>query len=234
MSIPVLLDLTVGEPAPDRAHVVSLADAADLVTAAAAAGVVAVRLRDGDAAPGVLDPSVVASYLASRAPDLGYLVDVPTTQHAPYNTARRVLSLDRATDGRTGVVLRPGVGDDVSDGAPDRPVGVVSVGERWTEYAAVLAGLWESFPREALVGDQAAAIVVDDTLLRPVGHDGAAYRVAGPLDGPSSVQGRPVLVAADVDVVGWAGVAASADVVLLETDDAADAADSLERADAAL
>ncbi|MDQ1105253.1 LLM class flavin-dependent oxidoreductase [Nocardioides zeae] len=217
MTVPLLLDLTVGEPDPGTG-VVSLAVAVDLVTAAAGAGVVAVRLRDGDAAPGVLDPSVVASYLAPLAPSLGYLVDVPTTQHAPYNTARRVLSLDRATGGRAGVVLRPGVGDDVSDGVPDRPVPAVTPGERWAEYAAVLTGLWESFPREALLGDQEAAIVVDDTLLRPIHHEGAAYRVAGPLDGPSSVQGRPVLAVADVAAIGWEA-AASADLVILDPDD---------------
>jgi len=210
MSIPILVGLAVGE-----GDLVPLAEASEVAAAAQAAGVTALRLLDSLGGRPAVDPSVVAGYLAGRHGDLGYVVDVPTSHNAPYNTARRVLSLDRAGAGRVGVALRAGGGDEVSDGsarsAPDVPVD-----ERWAEYAEVLTRLWESFPRAALVGDQERAIVVDDTLVRRIDHVSPAYRVAGPLDGPSSVQGRPVLVAADVDVVGWPAVAASADVVVVE------------------
>jgi hypothetical protein len=68
-------------------------------------------------------------------------------------------------------------------------------------------------------------VVVDDTLIAAIDHEGAFYRVAGPLDGPSSVQGRPVVVA-DLDGTGGldaAAVAASADVVVVDRDRAAGA-----------
>ena len=121
------------------------------------------------------------------------------------------------------MVLRAGVGDEVSDAA----VGAVTdvpADQRWTEYAQILTRLWESFPRDALVGDQERAVVIDASRVHRIDHVGPSYRVAGPLDGPSSVQGRPVLVAADVDVLGWAAVAASADVVVVETTQGADEA----------
>jgi alkanesulfonate monooxygenase SsuD/methylene tetrahydromethanopterin reductase-like flavin-dependent oxidoreductase (luciferase family) len=171
----------------------SLADADTVAGVAREAGVV-LRLVAGH-----LDPTVVAGYLAGRHPGLELLVDIPTTHNAPYNTARRVLSLDRATGGRVGVVLRTGDGDDVSDAvAPDRTA--TDRAERWAEYASILTRLWESFPREALVGDQENAVVADDTLIRPISHTGRFYRVAGPLDGPSSVRGRPEIAAADPEV----------------------------------
>lgn len=201
MTTPILLATPVDDVA--AAH--------DLAAVAQAAGVTALRLLDDG-----LDPSVAAGALAARHPGLGLVVDVPTTHHAPYNTARRLLSLDRAHAGRTGLVLRAGRGDEVSDAAPGVDPDVPPV-RRWAEYAQVLTALWESFPRDALVGDVERAVVVDTARVRRVDHVGAAYRVAGPLDGPASVQGRPVLVAADVDVVGWSAVARSADAVVVPT-----------------
>jgi hypothetical protein len=69
-----------------------------------------------------------------------------------------------------------------------------------------------------LIGDQERALVVDDTLIRPIAHDGRFYRVAGPLDGPSSPQGRPVITAVDLDVLDWTAIAPSVDVVLVGRD----------------
>jgi alkanesulfonate monooxygenase SsuD/methylene tetrahydromethanopterin reductase-like flavin-dependent oxidoreductase (luciferase family) len=86
----------------------------------------------------------------------------------------------------------------------------------------VLTRLWESFPRAALIGDQEAALVVEEALIRPIHHEGAFYRVAGPLDGPSSVQGRPVVVA-DLGVLDPAAAAESADVVVVDLENAAGA-----------
>ncbi|MEU8176159.1 hypothetical protein AB0C14_25050 [Microbispora hainanensis] len=243
MSPVIQLALAVGEPAappatgPARGPVpVPLTEAVAVAAAAREAGIAAIRLLDGVAAGHVLDPTVVAAYLAGLHDSshtglhdglhdgLGYIAEVPTTHNAPYNTARRVLSLDRATGGLAGVALRAGGGDEVSQAtAPDpRAAGPAA---RWTEYAHVLTRLWESFPRAALIGDQEAGVVVDDALVRPVGHEGAFYRVAGPLDGPSSAQGRPVVVAdlGDLDVLDVTAVARSADVVVAGRERAAGA-----------
>jgi alkanesulfonate monooxygenase SsuD/methylene tetrahydromethanopterin reductase-like flavin-dependent oxidoreductase (luciferase family) len=192
----------------------SLADATGVAAIAEAVGVTALRFADGSAAGTALDPTVVAAYLAGRHGGLGYVVDVPTTHHAPYNVARRILSLDRATAGRAGLVLRPGGGDEVSDAATPDPT-AVDPAERWAEYTGIVTRLWGSFPRNALLGDQDAGLFVEDSLVSPIDHDGRFYRVRGPLDGPSSVQGRPVLVAADVDAVGWDRVASVADIVVV-------------------
>jgi len=199
---------------------VSLAQADEIATLAQQLGVTALRLVDQAPAGQALDPTVVGSYLAGRNGEIGYLADVPTTGQAPYNLARRVLSIDRATAGRFGVVLRAGDGDEVSQATvPDRAAtGPIA---RWSEYARVLTRLWESFPRAALLGDVENAVVVDDSLIRPIAHEGRFYRVAGPLDGPSSVQGRPVLAAIDPEVLDEA--TAVADLIIVGRDRAAGA-----------
>jgi alkanesulfonate monooxygenase SsuD/methylene tetrahydromethanopterin reductase-like flavin-dependent oxidoreductase (luciferase family) len=218
---PILLDLAVSRlvddigRGPDSPSVSSLSDAVRIAQVAEAAGVAGLRLLD--AAPGfaVLDPTVVVSFLAGRTSALGYLADVPTTHHAPYNLARRILSIDRATHGRAGVVLRPGAGDEVTSAVvPD--TSAADPRQRWCEYAEILRRLWDSFPAEALLGDQQSGIFVRDELIRPAGFDGRFYRVAGALDGPSSVQGRPVQVAAVTDAAEIACVVGHADAVIVD------------------
>jgi alkanesulfonate monooxygenase SsuD/methylene tetrahydromethanopterin reductase-like flavin-dependent oxidoreductase (luciferase family) len=206
MSRAIILELAVGSD-------LSAPEAADVVAAARDAGVSAIRLLDGGAGQ-VLDPNTVASYLAARLADVHWIVDAPTTHNAPYNLARRTLALDRATGGRSGLVLRAGEGDEVSAATVPDP-SASGRSQRWAEYAEVLTRLWESFPAAALLGDQAAGLLAEDSLIRGIAHEGSFYRVSGPLDGPSSPQGRPVLAAADMDQLDWASVAGAADVVVV-------------------
>ena len=231
MTRSIVLDLAVtASSAPVQAQaqasdgVPRLSVAAALTTArlAATAGVDALRLVDLPGDDAVLDPSVAAAYLAGSGSGPGLLVEAPTSHNAPYNLARRLLSLDRATGGRAGLVLRPGQGDAVSDlTAPDPAAR--DPRERWAEYAGILTRLWDSFPARALRGDQEAGIFADESIITPIDHRGRYYRVAGPLDGPASRQARPVLAAADVDTLGWNVVAVVADVVLVDPDQAATA-----------
>ncbi|MFE6857707.1 LLM class flavin-dependent oxidoreductase [Nocardia sp. NPDC057668] len=212
MSFPILIDIAVRD----------LPGAVAIAAAARSSGAAGVRVHDTAGDGPALDPSVVASYLAGTIGDIGYLVDVPTTGNAPYNAARRILSFDRATAGRAGVVLRPGADDEVSRATTPDPA-ASDPARRWAEYAIVLTRLWESFPRAALIADQERALVVDRALISAIDHEGSYYRVAGPLDGPSSVQGRPVLAAAEPHELGWDVVAHIADVVVVDRDRAAGA-----------
>jgi alkanesulfonate monooxygenase SsuD/methylene tetrahydromethanopterin reductase-like flavin-dependent oxidoreductase (luciferase family) len=184
------LTLTVGDgpgqTGPDRAEA--------LIREAGPGATVRI-LDDG------LDPTLVAAWLSGRIPaDRGvrYLVDAPTTGNAPYNLARRVQSVARITGGRTDLVLHAGDGDEVSDPVtPDADVRDTGgdPDSRRAEYAEILTGLWSTFPRSALVGDQDNEVLADDSLIRPLNHSGRHYRVAGPLDGPAPEQGAPRILA---------------------------------------
>jgi alkanesulfonate monooxygenase SsuD/methylene tetrahydromethanopterin reductase-like flavin-dependent oxidoreductase (luciferase family) len=199
----------------------SVADSVQAVGSAEAAGSPIIRIRDQGEGGATLDPSVMASYLGSRFPSANFVVEAATTHNAPYNLARRVLSLDRATGGRAGLALRSGDGDEVSAATTPNP-GAFDQAERWAEYAEILTRLWESFPAAALVGDQEEGIFVEDSLIASIDHEGQFYRVAGPLDGPSSQQGRPVLLA-DADELDWTTLARTADVVVVTAERSADA-----------
>ncbi|MFF0815073.1 LLM class flavin-dependent oxidoreductase [Rhodococcus sp. NPDC003318] len=217
----VLIELAVGDPRAGTRHV-SPADADALAAIAQDLGATGLRLVDRADNRIAVDPSVAAAYLAGRHHALTYVIDAATTHNAPYNLARRVLSFDRATGGGVGLVLRPGSGDEVSDAVTPDPH-AADPAERWLEYVDVLAGLWVSFPREALLGDQEQGVVADVERIRPIDHAGRFYRVAGPLDGPASVHGRPAVIAADSAALGWDRVAAVADAVIVDADDIAGA-----------
>jgi alkanesulfonate monooxygenase SsuD/methylene tetrahydromethanopterin reductase-like flavin-dependent oxidoreductase (luciferase family) len=229
MSTVIVLSLGVGSTTPGTTSgPVSLAEAVEAVGFAEAAGVPIIRIQDQSEDGATLDPSVVASYLAGRFSWASFLVEAATTHNAPYNLARRILSLDRATAGRAGIALRPGGGDEVSAATVPDPTASDAC-RRWAEYADILVGLWESFPSDALVGDQEAGVFVEDSLISPIDHEGRFYRVAGPLDGPSSVQGRPVVVA-DVGELDWTSLARRADAVVVTAEQSAGADAELSRA----
>ncbi|MDL9945062.1 LLM class flavin-dependent oxidoreductase [Gordonia sp. ABSL11-1] len=227
----VFIEIAVGE-LPGQ---VSLDAAAAIARAAEDAGAAGLVIRDSVDGVRGTDPSVVGSYLAGRHAALAFVVEAPTTHNAPYNLARRVLSFDRATGGRVGVLLRPGDGDEVTDVANAPPHESLAESDRWVEYVRILNGLWESFPASALRGDQGNAVVADDTHIRPIDHDGDFYRVAGPLDGPSSPQGRPAVLANDPSALGWDRVARYADAVIVDEEQVSTAdlelAAAAERAD---
>ncbi|GIF03863.1 LLM class oxidoreductase [Actinoplanes siamensis] len=190
-SVPVQLALAVGGPG-----LISLAEAGVVAEAAERAGVAAIRLADRSPHGTALDPAVVAAYLAGRTSGVGYLPVLPTRGNPPFTAARRLLSLDTATGGRSGAVLRP-----ADQGGADPET-------RWIEYARVLSGLWAAFPGDGrpdgpvLVADlgplgvsalaPVADVVVVD-LTHAAGADAVltqALRLAGRARGEVALLGR--------------------------------------------
>ena len=145
-------------------------------------------------AAGDLDPSVLATALATYG---GPAVVFAAAAHIdlPYNLARRALSLDHLTGGRSGVLLGSrdprgrtesawsgaGLGADAELGA-----------ETTADTARAVVELWQSWPLDSIVGDKVSGILVHSDRIRRVGHRGAT-RTAGPLSIPTSLQGTPVL-----------------------------------------
>src|SRR5207237_4235095 len=60
----------------------------------------------------------------------------------------------------------------------------------------VVKGLWDSWAADAELDDRASGHYANSARIRPLNHEGAYYRVAGPLNLPRCPQGRPVLVQA--------------------------------------
>jgi hypothetical protein len=146
-----------------------------------------------------LDPTTAALALGRALPSHGLLVAVAPTREHPYNVARRVLSLDHVLDGRVGLIV----------GVHDHGLPAPQERHEPAEFAAVVRGLWRTWPLDSIVGDRGSGRFADTDRIRPLDHDGGpeGYRVRGPLTTPSSRQGEPVL-AVWHDVVLPSGAAA--------------------------
>ncbi|GAB3595720.1 hypothetical protein [Microbacterium tumbae] len=127
------------------------------------------------------DPATAIATWLHRLPASWFAVETARLADAghPYNLARRIASLDQLSGGRTAwVVSEPGSGDAHRD------------------YLRVVSQLWRSWPRESIAADASAEHFAETEGIRRIGAEGT-YRVAGPLNVPSSPQHLPVVVALD-------------------------------------
>ena len=123
------------------------------------------------------EPTTLAAALATLAGDIGFVATAATTQHEPYNLARRFASLDTISHGRTGWNL---VVSGRTDGWDD-------------EYAQVVTGLWDSWDDDAFVYDKAGGRFFVADRMHVLQHQGPHFSVRGPLNVNRSPQGRPVI-----------------------------------------
>ncbi|MFT4258489.1 hypothetical protein [Microbacterium sp.] len=188
----------------------------------AARGELPALLRDGDAAtidalrrfadrigaliigaegrPLHLDPVATATVLAVQVPQLAVLVTSDGERDAPYNAARRFLSLDHLTGARSGVVFRG-------------PAGGTA---RTAERIDVIRALWNSWPVATLLADRDQGVYATTDGIRRVAHEGAHYRVAGALNSPTSRQGEPVSLWHVTDAVELDAAHGLVDVVIID------------------
>ncbi|MGV9797438.1 hypothetical protein ACWDTP_05200 [Mycobacterium sp. NPDC003449] len=146
-----------------------------------------------------LDPSLVATVAARHSTNLGLVVAAAAHRDHPYNLARRLLSVDHAAQGRVGWFALDA----------DRRIALNAVADTWTgaglsaahtaEAVGAVRTLWRTWPLESVVGDLAAGVFADTSLIRRADVRGR-YSIAGPLNVPGSVQGDlPVWQHADPD-----------------------------------
>lgn len=122
------------------------------------------------------DPVALGTSLTVRLPGWPVLSVSDGYRDHPYNAARRLLSLDHLSGGRTGVVFRSGDADAAAA----------------AERISVIRALWNSWPLESLFADSASGVYAHTDTIRRVEHSGPVYRVGGALNTPSSPQGEPV------------------------------------------
>ncbi|UBQ03199.1 acyl-CoA dehydrogenase family protein [Curtobacterium sp. TXMA1] len=126
--------------------------------------------------PSAGDPTVAAASLLGDLPRAWFAVTTRARALGhPYDLARRIATLDQLSGGRIAWVLR---------GGPDSDV---------TELVTVVQQLWRSWPRETLALDGSAPAFAETAAITRINSTGA-YRIAGPLNVPSSPQGLPVTV----------------------------------------
>lgn len=123
------------------------------------------------------EPTTLVAALATVAGKIGLIATAATSQHEPYNLARRFASLDMISKGRTGwnFVISP------------------EASTRDEEYVDVVNGLWDSWEDDAFVYDKAAARFFVPEKMHVLDHKGAHFTVRGPLNVNRSPQGKPVI-----------------------------------------
>ena len=144
------------------------------------------------------EPTTLVAALATLARKIGLVATAATSQHEPYNLARRFASLDTISAGRCGWNL---VNSDRTDGWDD-------------EYATVVAGLWDSWDDDAFVYDKAQGRFFIADRMHVLNHIGPHFSVRGPLNVNRSPQGRP-LVTHVLTPGTWDLAARFADVIVI-------------------
>lgn len=156
-----------------------------------------------NSAASMFEPLTLLSYIAAKTTNIGLIGTLSASFHDPYNAARSLASLDLLSGGRAGVNLVTSQSDAEAPlhGLP----ALLPPAERYArarEFAEVLLGLWQSYPREAVLMDKEGGDFLDPSRFRPVDHHGTAFDVRGPLNIPVSAQGRPVMVQAGASPEG--------------------------------
>ncbi|MDA0824109.1 MAG: NtaA/DmoA family FMN-dependent monooxygenase [Proteobacteria bacterium] len=163
------------------------------------------------------DPSVILSALAYNTEHLGFAFTSSIIQEHPYNFARKISTLDHASNGRIAWNI-------VTNGIPNgaRNFGfddIIAHDERYRwadEYVEVTYKLWEgSWDEGALLQDRHTGWHADPAKIHRINHHGERYRVEGPHLVSPSPQRTPLLFQAGSSEAGMQFAAANAEAQFL-------------------
>lgn len=163
------------------------------------------------------DPSVILSALACHTKHLGLAFTSSIVQEHPFNFARKMSTLDHASDGRIAWNI-------VTNGLPNgaRNFGFDDLtphDERYAwaeEYMEVTYKLWEgSWDDGALLQDRVHGLHADASRVHRIDHVGPRYRVEGPHLVAPSPQRSPLLFQAGSSPAGMRFAAAHAEAQFL-------------------
>ncbi len=145
----------------------------------------------------VFEPITLLSAMAVVTERIGLIATASTGYNDPYTLARKFASLDHISGGRAGwnIVTSGGVDEAANygfDTIPDHAGRYI----RAAEFVDVATALWDSWEDDALVLDARTGRFADPDKVHTIDHDGARFKVRGPLNTPRSAQGRPLLVQA--------------------------------------
>lgn len=144
---------------------------------------------------GFYEPITTLSALAARTSKIGLIGTVSTSFESPYTVARQIAGLDHMSNGRAGwnvVTSSDGFDNYGYDSVPDP----VDRYRRAKEFVTVARQLWDSWSDDAVIVDRENARYTDNTKIRRIDHRGEFFSVRGPIAGPRSPQGQPIIVQA--------------------------------------
>src|SRR5580693_981157 len=160
-----------------------------------------------------LEPMTMLAALATSTSHIGLGATVSTTYCDPFTVARTFASLDHISNGRAAwnAVTTANAAAAANFG-PTHPTHARRY-EMAGEFLDVVKGLWDGWADDAIVADRTSGLYIDPAKLRPIDHDGAFFKVKGPLNIGRSPQGHPVVLQAGGSEAGQALAARTADIV---------------------
>ncbi|WP_416562471.1 LLM class flavin-dependent oxidoreductase [Nocardia testacea] len=150
------------------------------------------------------DPTVLASALAYATEHLGIVLTSSILQSHPFDFARKISTLDHASNGRIGWNIVTSLSANAWRNFGFDEITAHDERYRWAEeYVDVVYKLWEgSWDEGALVQDKESGIHADFDKVHKIGHDGKRYRVEGPHLVAPSPQRTPLLFQAGSSPAG--------------------------------
>src|SRR5882672_6536666 len=144
-----------------------------------------------------LEPITVLAAVAVATSRIGLIATASTTYTEPFNLARQFASIDHISNGRAAWnIVTSWLATAARNFGGEGQVSHTDRYARGEEFMTVVKALWDSWAADAVVDDRASGLYAKPDRIRPVNHRGDFYRVAGPLNLPRCLQGRPVLVQA--------------------------------------
>ena len=166
-----------------------------------------------------LEPLTLLSAVAVATDHIGLGATVSTTYSDPFTVARVFSSLDHLSGGRAAwnavTTANPTAAANFGTIHPDHAKRY----EIAEEFLTVVRGLWDCWAEDAIIADRQAGLYIDPAKVRALDHDGAHFKVKGPLNIGRSPQGQPIILQAGGSGPGQELAAKSADVVFSVTQD---------------
>lgn len=160
------------------------------------------------------DMSPYIAALAQQTKHIGFGLTYSSTFMHPFYTARLLNSLDHITGGRIAfnVVTSTRPADAANYGF-DELMEHEQRYARMIEFIDVCKALWASVEPSAMIWDRVTGQVADPAKVHAINHEGAFFKVKGPLASAPSPQGFPVLIQAGGSPAGIRASAHFADLV---------------------
>lgn len=166
-----------------------------------------------------LEPLTLLAAIAGATRHIGLGATASTTYGDPFSVARIFASLDHISGGRAAwnavTTANPAAAANFGTMHPDHSRRY----EVAEEFLGVVRGLWDCWADDAIVADRESGVYIDPSKVRALDHEGAHFKVKGPLNISRSPQGQPIILQAGGSEAGQELAAKSADVVFSVTQD---------------
>ncbi|MDQ1571928.1 MAG: N-acetyl-S-(2-succino)cysteine monooxygenase [Actinomycetota bacterium] len=160
------------------------------------------------------DPLPLVPYLLAATERIGIVPTLSASFYEPFTAARLLATLQHFADGRLGFnVVTSGSDLAAQNYGLDKQIDHDLRYDRAEEWVQVVRALWRSWDADAIIEDAAGGIFADFTKVRTIDHEGAFFKVRGPLN-TAPLSEEPVMVQAGASGKGQDFAGRNSDVIL--------------------